>query len=140
MLQERPSSNPSLEHLGGQAHIPLPTLQTGGLNSLLPTKETSVPKPTPNRYWRILNDPRFSPPIANPEPLIVSAEVFLSLTHRVHTLVGLMQTIVPHTPQLMQTLASQQPGVPRQAPHQGASQSPPIRREQPDNRDRAVPN
>ncbi|RWW50633.1 hypothetical protein BHE74_00043098 [Ensete ventricosum] len=58
MSQERPSTNPNLEHLGDQAHISLPTLQATGLSSFLLVEETSMPAPTPNRYWRLLNDPR----------------------------------------------------------------------------------
>ncbi|RWV79081.1 hypothetical protein GW17_00059845 [Ensete ventricosum] len=66
-------------------------------------EETSVPAPTLNRYWKLLNDPGFSPPIANLDPPVVSTEAFLGLTHQVQNLTEMMQTIVPHIPQLMQT-------------------------------------
>ncbi|RRT82575.1 hypothetical protein B296_00010018 [Ensete ventricosum] len=116
MSQECMPSNPNLEHLGGQAHILLPTLPTGRPNLLLPTEETSMSAPMSIRYWRLLNDPGFSSPIANPTPPIISVEAFLDLTHQVQAQVGMMQTIVSHIPQLMQMLASQQPGAPQQAP------------------------
>ncbi|RRT58221.1 hypothetical protein B296_00018420 [Ensete ventricosum] len=87
-------------------------------------EETSVPTPMLNRYWRLLNDPGFSPQIANPGPPIVSTEAFLSLTHQVQTLAGMMQIIVQHIPQLMQTLASQQPGGPHRSPTEVASKNP----------------
>ncbi|RWW32417.1 hypothetical protein GW17_00002920 [Ensete ventricosum] len=82
MSQEHLSTNPNLEHLGGQAHILLPTLQTGGPNPLLPTNQTSTPVPTPNGYWRLLNDPGFSPLTANLEPLPISAKAFFDLTRQ----------------------------------------------------------
>ncbi|RWW24379.1 hypothetical protein GW17_00011341 [Ensete ventricosum] len=82
MSQERPSTNPNLEHLDGQDHISLPTLQAWGSNLLLPAEETSSLVPTPNRYWRLLNDPRLSPPTTNPEPPPVSGEAFFYLTHQ----------------------------------------------------------
>ncbi|RRT65829.1 hypothetical protein B296_00040169 [Ensete ventricosum] len=134
MSQERPSTNPNLEHLDGQAHISLPTLQAWGSNLLLPAEETSSLVPTPNRYWRLLNDPGLSPPTTNPGPPPVSGEAFFYLTHQVQALAGMMQTIVPHIPQLMQMLASQQPSAHREAPQQGVPQSMPIRGEQPDNK------
>ncbi|RWW36996.1 hypothetical protein BHE74_00057942 [Ensete ventricosum] len=64
---------------------------------------------------------------------MVSTEAFLGLTHQVQALAGMMQTIIPHIPQLMQMLASHQLVAPWQAPQQGVPQSPPVRREQPDN-------
>ncbi|RRT84784.1 hypothetical protein B296_00002413 [Ensete ventricosum] len=51
-------------------------------SSFLPIEETSTPAPTPNRYRRLLNDPGFSPPVANPGPPPVSVEAFFGLTHQ----------------------------------------------------------
>ncbi|RZS19684.1 hypothetical protein BHM03_00052125 [Ensete ventricosum] len=107
MSQDRPSNNLSLEHLGDQAHIPLPTLQVGGPNSLLSMEEANVSVPTLNRYWSLLNNPKFSPQIANPGPPIIFVEAFLGLTRQVQALVKMMQNIVLHIPQFMQMLASQ---------------------------------
>ncbi|RZR85484.1 hypothetical protein BHM03_00012486 [Ensete ventricosum] len=50
--------------------------------------------PTPNRYWRLFNNPGFTPPALNPGPPAVSAEVFLSFTQQVQTLAGMVQTIL----------------------------------------------
>ncbi|RWV78432.1 hypothetical protein GW17_00060608 [Ensete ventricosum] len=82
-------------------------------SSFLPIEETSTPAPTSNRYWRLLNDPGFSPPVENPGPPPVSVEAFLGFTHQVQALAGMMQTIIPYIPQLVQML-SQHPGLPRQ--------------------------
>ncbi|RWW60845.1 hypothetical protein BHE74_00032130 [Ensete ventricosum] len=95
--------------------------------------------PTPNRYWRLLNESGLSPPIVNPGPPPVSAEAFFDLTHQVQALAGMMQTIIPHIPQLMQMLASQQPSAPRQAPQQGVPQSMSIRGEQQDDEGQRPP-
>ncbi|RRT42710.1 hypothetical protein B296_00050773 [Ensete ventricosum] len=106
----------------------------GGPSSLPPAEETNVPAPMPNRYWRLFNDPGFSPPIVNPRSPMVSIEAFLCLTHQVQALARMMQTIIPHIPQLMQMLASHQLVAPWQAPQQGVPQSPLVRREQPNNK------
>ncbi|RZS04336.1 hypothetical protein BHM03_00034660 [Ensete ventricosum] len=46
-------------------------------------EEVIASAPTPNRYWRMLIDPGFSPLVANPGPPIVMVEAFLGLTHQV---------------------------------------------------------
>ncbi|RWV84344.1 hypothetical protein GW17_00053949, partial [Ensete ventricosum] len=55
-------------------------LQHGRLDTI---EEVIASAPTPNRYWRMLIDPEFSPLVANPGPPIVTVEAFLGLTHQV---------------------------------------------------------
>ncbi|RWV80919.1 hypothetical protein BHE74_00043396 [Ensete ventricosum] len=85
MSQEHPSTNLNLEHLGDHTHLPLPTLHIAGPSLHLPVEETSALMPTPNRYWRLLNDPGtgISTLIANHGPPHVSVEAFLGFTHQV---------------------------------------------------------
>ncbi|RRT84981.1 hypothetical protein B296_00007369 [Ensete ventricosum] len=52
-------------------------------------------------------DPRFSPPVSNPAPFVVTAEAFLGLTNQVQALAGMVQTIVPYLPQLTQSVTPQ---------------------------------
>ncbi|RWW02705.1 hypothetical protein GW17_00034192 [Ensete ventricosum] len=87
MSQERPTSNPNTEHPGGSTHVFPSTLQSVGQAPRVPAKEASTVLPTPNRYWRLFNDPGLAPP--NPglspitpglEPTVVTTEAFLGLT------------------------------------------------------------
>ncbi|RWV94825.1 hypothetical protein GW17_00042601 [Ensete ventricosum] len=82
MSQERSSNTLNLEHPGGSTHITSPTLQTRGPSSTLPTKEVNGSAPTPNRYWRLFNDPGFSPPKVNPRQPVVMTKAFLGLAYQ----------------------------------------------------------
>ncbi|RRT85928.1 hypothetical protein B296_00000369 [Ensete ventricosum] len=75
-------------------------------------EEPNVAAPTPSRYWRLFNDPGFTPPAPNTQPPAISTEAFLSLTQQVKTLARMVQTIVPYIPQLAQVLAHQRPDTP----------------------------
>ncbi|RWW25937.1 hypothetical protein GW17_00009700 [Ensete ventricosum] len=85
MSQERSPSNTNAEHLGGP-------------NPLPQAEEVIVSALTSNRYRRMLADPWFSPPVANPIPPITITEAFLGLTHQVQALAGMVQTIMPYLP------------------------------------------
>ncbi|RRT78797.1 hypothetical protein B296_00026535 [Ensete ventricosum] len=113
MSQERPTSNLNSEHPGGFTHILPPTLQSTGQTPHFPTEELNTVAPTPNRYWRLFDDPRFTPPAPNPGPPALSTEAFLGLTQQVQTLVGMMQAIIPYIPQLVQALAQERSNIPR---------------------------
>ncbi|RWV99993.1 hypothetical protein GW17_00037067, partial [Ensete ventricosum] len=52
-------------------------------------------------------DPGFPSPASNPAPFVVTAEAFLGLTSQVQALAGMVQTIVPYLPQLMQSPTQQ---------------------------------
>ncbi|RWW44403.1 hypothetical protein BHE74_00049853 [Ensete ventricosum] len=101
---------------------------------------STVP-PTPNRYWRLLNDPApapgLTPPPPNLGPPIVTTEAFLGLTQQVQTLAGMIEAIVPYIPQLAkalaQALAHQCPDAPRQTLQWEVPQSRPTREEHPNN-------
>ncbi|RRT67126.1 hypothetical protein B296_00004264 [Ensete ventricosum] len=80
-----------------------------------PTEEVTATAPTPNRFWRIMTDPRFSSPASNPASFVVTAEAFLGLTSQVQALAGMVQTIVPYLPQLMNS-ATHQPAPPTTLP------------------------
>ncbi|RZR88775.1 hypothetical protein BHM03_00016406 [Ensete ventricosum] len=88
-------------------------------NPRFPAEEANATRPTPSRYWRLFNDPGFTPPAPNPEPLVMLAEM--------------MQTTIPYIPQLAQALACQHSDAPQQMPQQGISQLSQTRGEQPDN-------
>ncbi|RZR87688.1 hypothetical protein BHM03_00015133 [Ensete ventricosum] len=97
--------------------------------------------PTPNHYWKLLNDPGFTPPAPNPGPPVVSTEAFLDLTQQGQMLAGMVQTIVAYIHQLAQVLAHQRPNAPRQMLQQGVPQSMPTQEEHPDNEvPRRLPN
>ncbi|RWW81318.1 hypothetical protein BHE74_00010297 [Ensete ventricosum] len=136
MSQECPTSNPNSERPGGFTHVLPSTLQP----PRFPTEEASTVPPTPNRYWRLFNDPGLTPPAPgltplplNLEPPIVTTEAFLGLTQQVQTLTGMIQAIIPYVPQLAQALAHQRPDVPRQTLQQEVPQSRPTQEEHPDN-------
>ncbi|RRT31469.1 hypothetical protein B296_00054969 [Ensete ventricosum] len=69
MSQERPTSNPNTEHPGGSIHVLRSTLQPVGQAPRIPTVEASTMLATPNRYWRLFNDPRFAPPDLGLSPI-----------------------------------------------------------------------
>ncbi|RZS27137.1 hypothetical protein BHM03_00060566 [Ensete ventricosum] len=71
MSQERPSSNTNAEHRTEPNHPPQ-------------MKEVTTSVPTPNHFWRMMTDPGFSPPVANPASSIVTVEAFLGLTNQSH--------------------------------------------------------
>ncbi|RZS29033.1 hypothetical protein BHM03_00062700 [Ensete ventricosum] len=94
--------------------------------------------PTPNRYWRLFNDPGLAPPDHRLSPItlglrppVVTTEVFLGLTQQVRALTGMIQSIVPYIPQLAQAPTNQHPHVPRQAVREEAPQSRPSQGEHP---------
>ncbi|RZS02673.1 hypothetical protein BHM03_00032752 [Ensete ventricosum] len=80
MSQECPTSNSNSEHLDRFTHILPPTLQAVGQTPRFPAEEPNTVAPTPNRYWRLLNDLGFTPPAPNPGPPAVLTKVFLGLT------------------------------------------------------------
>ncbi|RZS17982.1 hypothetical protein BHM03_00050205 [Ensete ventricosum] len=88
MSQERPFGDAGAEHHPEPDHP-------------RPTEEAAVAVPTPNRFWRIMTDPRFPSLASNPAPFMVTAEAFLGLTSQVQALAGMVQTIVPYLPQLV---------------------------------------
>ncbi|RZR96455.1 hypothetical protein BHM03_00025480 [Ensete ventricosum] len=45
-------------------------------------EEVTTAGPTPNRFWRMMTDPRFPSPASNPTPFVVTAEAFLGLTNQ----------------------------------------------------------
>ncbi|RWW64132.1 hypothetical protein BHE74_00028651 [Ensete ventricosum] len=71
------------------------------------TKKVTMSVPTSNRFWRMMTDSGFSPPVANPTPSVIIAEAFLDLTNHVQALTGMVQTIVPYLPQLIQSIIPQ---------------------------------
>ncbi|RRT68223.1 hypothetical protein B296_00038482 [Ensete ventricosum] len=117
MLQEHPPSNGNAEHLRES-------------NSFPRTKELIASAPTPNRYWRMLTDLGFSPPVVNLGPPIVTTKAFLDLTQQVQALAGMVQTIVSYLPQLIQSITSQHP-TSQLAPLRVESPVAPIREDQP---------
>ncbi|RZR83740.1 hypothetical protein BHM03_00010469 [Ensete ventricosum] len=138
MSQERLTSNPNSEHPGGSTHVLPSTLQPADQAPCFPEEEASTVLPTPNRYWRLFNDPRLTPPdlgLTPPPrslgPPVVTAEAFLGLAQQVRTLTGMIQAIVPYIPQLAQALMHQRPYVPRQTLQQEAPRSRPTRGEHP---------
>ncbi|RRT84646.1 hypothetical protein B296_00011506 [Ensete ventricosum] len=78
----------------------------------------------------MLTDTGFSPLVVNPGPLVVTGEAFLGLTHQVHALAGMVQTIVPYLPQLIQLITPQP--TPQPTPLRVESPAAPIREDQPD--------
>ncbi|RZR71603.1 hypothetical protein BHM03_00006002 [Ensete ventricosum] len=121
MSQERPTSNPNTEHPGGSIHVFPSTLQPVGQAPRVPAEEASTMLPTPNRYWRLLNDPGLAPPDPRLSPITsglgpsgVTTEAFLNLTQQVRTLTGMIQAIVPYIPQLAQAPTHQHMHIPRQ--------------------------
>ncbi|RWW62285.1 hypothetical protein BHE74_00030602 [Ensete ventricosum] len=118
MLQERPPSNGNAEHL--RESNPFPRV-----------KEVIASAPTPNRYWRMLTDLGFSPPVVNLGLPIVTTKAFLDLTQQVQALAGMVQTIVSYLPQLIQSIISQHP-TSQLAPLWVESPVAPIREDQPD--------
>ncbi|RWV80649.1 hypothetical protein GW17_00058042 [Ensete ventricosum] len=63
--------------------------------------DAGLPTLTPDRNWRLFNDPGLAPPIVNPPPLTVSTEAFIGLSHQVQVLTRMIQAIIPHIPQLV---------------------------------------
>ncbi|RZS22803.1 hypothetical protein BHM03_00055646 [Ensete ventricosum] len=138
MSQERLTSNPNAEHPGGSTHVFPSTLQSVGQAPHAPAEEASTMLPTPNRYWRLFNDPGLAPPDPGLSPItpglgppVVTTEAFLGLTQQVRTLTGMIQAIVPYIPQLAQAPTHQHPHVPLQTVQQEAPQSRPSQGEHP---------
>ncbi|KAJ8513372.1 hypothetical protein OPV22_003806 [Ensete ventricosum] len=98
MSQERPFENSGAEHHSKPNHPQ-------------PTEEVTTVGPTPNRFLRMMTDPGFPSPASNPASFVVTAEAFLGLTNQVQALAGMVQTIVPYMPQLIQSV-TQQPAPP----------------------------
>ncbi|RWV86288.1 hypothetical protein GW17_00051832, partial [Ensete ventricosum] len=94
MSQERPFGNSGAEHRSEPNHSQ-------------PTEEVTTAAPTPNRFWRMMIDPGFPSPASNPAPFVVTTEAFLGLTSQVQALAGMLQTIVPYLPQLIQSTTQQ---------------------------------
>ncbi|RRT44655.1 hypothetical protein B296_00015929 [Ensete ventricosum] len=94
MSQERPFGNSGAEHRSEPNHSQ-------------PTEEVTTAAPTPNRFLRMMTDPGFPSPESNPAPFVVTTEAFLGLTSQVQALVGMVQTIVPYLPQLIQSTTQQ---------------------------------
>ncbi|RWW03023.1 hypothetical protein GW17_00033867 [Ensete ventricosum] len=88
---ERRCRLPTAHHaLGLRGQLSLPPHMDGNI---------STPTPTPTRYWRLFNNPGLSFPRTSIRQSVVSAEAFLSLTHQVQALAGMMQTIIPQLAQ-----------------------------------------
>ncbi|RRT77710.1 hypothetical protein B296_00003169 [Ensete ventricosum] len=94
MSQECPSDNSNAEHRTEPNYPPQ-------------AEEVTTSGPTPNRFWRMMTDPGFSLPVSNPAPFVITAEAFLDLTNQVQALAGMVQTIVPYLPQLIQSVTIQ---------------------------------
>ncbi|RWW87402.1 hypothetical protein BHE74_00003772 [Ensete ventricosum] len=92
--QERPSDNSNAEHRTEPNYPPQ-------------VEEVTTSGPTPNRFWRMMIDPGFSLSVSNPAPFVITAEAFLGLTNQVQALAGMVQTIVPYLPQLIQSVTIQ---------------------------------
>ncbi|RRT64032.1 hypothetical protein B296_00027059 [Ensete ventricosum] len=108
MSQEHPFGN------SGAEHHPEP-------NHPQPTEEVAAAVPNPNRFWRMMTDPGFPSPASNPAPFVVTAKAFLGLTSQVQALAGMVQTMVPYLPQLMQSTPIDSPDGP---PVNGVTSSP----------------
>ncbi|RRT65679.1 hypothetical protein B296_00010774 [Ensete ventricosum] len=54
-----------------------------------------------------MTDPGFPPPMSNPVPFVIMAETFLGHTNQVQALAGMVQTITPYLPQLIQSVTPQ---------------------------------
>ncbi|RWV80764.1 hypothetical protein GW17_00057912 [Ensete ventricosum] len=67
-----------------------------------------MPTHTLGCYWWFLNDLGLPPSVCNPSLSVVSLEAFLGLTHQVQALAEMIQSIIPHIPQLMQQPTPQQ--------------------------------
>ncbi|RRT33580.1 hypothetical protein B296_00049891 [Ensete ventricosum] len=83
MTQEHPSGNSNVEHRTDPNHLPQ-------------AEEVTTSGPTPNRFWRMMTNPGFSPPVSSPASFVVTAKTFLGLTNQVQALAGMVQTIVPY--------------------------------------------
>ncbi|RWW16857.1 hypothetical protein GW17_00019237 [Ensete ventricosum] len=83
MSQERPMSNPNSEHPRGSTHVFPSTLQPADQAPRFPAKEASTMLPTPNRYWRLFNDPGLTPldPGLSPTPLGLEPPVVTAEAH-----------------------------------------------------------
>ncbi|RWW77802.1 hypothetical protein BHE74_00013999 [Ensete ventricosum] len=121
MSQERPTSNPNAERPGGSIHVFPSTLQPFGQAPHAPAEEESTMLPTPNRYWRLFNDPGLAPPDPGLSPI----------TPGLGPPVVTTEAIVPYIPQLAQAPTHQHPHVPRQTVQQEAPQSRPSQGEHP---------
>ncbi|RZR71387.1 hypothetical protein BHM03_00004892 [Ensete ventricosum] len=114
ILQERPFDNSNAEHRTEPNYPPQ-------------AEEVTTSGPTPNRFWRMMTDPGFSLPVSNPAPIVITAEAFLDLTNQVQALAGMVQTIVPYLPQLIQSVAPSRPPKRREdRPDMLPSRPPPI--------------
>ncbi|RZS01268.1 hypothetical protein BHM03_00031091 [Ensete ventricosum] len=107
MSQECPS-NLFLSQTVEEAIPPTLTAATTPLAPQVGPMDMGQPMLTPDRYWRLLNDPGLTYPVLYPSPQAVSAEAFLGLSHEVQALTGMIQAIIPHIPQLTQTMAPPQ--------------------------------
>ncbi|RRT46924.1 hypothetical protein B296_00043228 [Ensete ventricosum] len=94
MSQERLFGNSSAEHRSEPNHSQ-------------PTEEVTTAAPTPNCFWRMMTNPGFPSPTSNLAPFVVTVEAFLGLTSQVQALAGMVQTIVPYLPQLIQSATHQ---------------------------------
>ncbi|RRT51958.1 hypothetical protein B296_00021086 [Ensete ventricosum] len=94
MSQERPFGNSGAEHRSEHNHSQS-------------TEEVTTAASTPNRFWRMMTDPGFPSPASNPASFVVTTEAFLGLTNQVQALAGMVQTIVPYLPQLIQSTTQQ---------------------------------
>ncbi|RZR78557.1 hypothetical protein BHM03_00003976 [Ensete ventricosum] len=99
MSQERPSHQFS-SRLTEEALPPTPLIMAAPFAPQVGLTDVAQPLLIPDRYWRLLNDPGLTPPILHPTLSTVSTEAFLGLSHQVQALTGMIQTIIPHIPQL----------------------------------------
>ncbi|RRT32024.1 hypothetical protein B296_00050368 [Ensete ventricosum] len=72
MSSERPFGDSGTEHHSEPDHP-------------RPIKEATVAVPTPNRFWRMMTDPRFPSPASNSAPFVSTTEAFLGLTGQIQS-------------------------------------------------------
>ncbi|RRT49253.1 hypothetical protein B296_00027495 [Ensete ventricosum] len=63
-------SNPNTEHPGGSTYVFPSTLQSVGQAPRVSVEEASTILLTPNRYWRLFNDPGLAPPDPGLSPIM----------------------------------------------------------------------
>ncbi|RRT38068.1 hypothetical protein B296_00052599 [Ensete ventricosum] len=71
-------------------------------------------------YWRLLTDPELTP-LSYTAPQAITVEAILGLAHQVQALMGMIQAIIHHIPQLAQTTTPPQLEPQRPPTNQGRS-------------------
>ncbi|RWV94675.1 hypothetical protein GW17_00042764 [Ensete ventricosum] len=110
MSQESLQPNNLSEHLEEDVSAAQQAPGAGGQTLFPPLEEGNPSMLTLGHYWRLFNDPRLSPLALNPRLPTISTKAFLGLTNQVQALNGMIQTIIPHIPQLAQQFRLGVPG------------------------------